>query len=377
MIALMLCACSANDRASVNLGDVEEYKKFLEKQDEIDAPDPFNAEPLSVNAVGKVRAQPDIAVITATIRAEHKNESQAFNDMSEIVNAVQDSLATQDVETGFTRVNSSRNFDQTCLNANQLSTFRQSEIQNDYRFNRNLEQRGDTETKRRIAKRRLPQQVCPAISIEVSTNMVIRIKPAEAAGDALSALTEAGAAETHLFGYDYTDYDALYQKAAVKAVKLAREKAEMIARRSGAALGEIESFTISRPARTSRFGPQPNVIRPANRYTGQAGSVVDRQTNRRKQTGQGFRGTSYGQYVPPPNASGADYDQDVPISATTASSGFTQFASIERQITSGTQTTTNALSMSLLSGPQTISVTANLSFDYETPLDDKIIVDGE
>ena len=373
----MLCACSANDRASVDLGDVEEYKKFLEKQDEIDAPDPFNAEPLSVNAVGKVRAQPDIAVITATIRAEHKNESQAFNDMSEIVNAVQDSLATQDVETGFTRVNSSRNFDQTCLNANQLSTFRQSEIQNDYRFNRNLEQRGDTETKRRIAKRRLPQQVCPAISIEVSTNMVIRIKPAEAAGDALSALTEAGAVETHLFGYDYTDYDALYQKAAVKAVKLAREKAEMIARRSGAALGEIESFTISRPARTSRFGPQPNVIRPANRYTGQAGSVVDRQTNRRKQTGQGFRGASHGQYLPPSNASGADYDQDVLISATTASPGFTQFASIERQITSGTQTTTNALSMSLLSGPQTISVTANLSFDYETPLDDKIIVDGE
>ena len=35
----------------------------------------------------------------------------------------------------------------------------------------------------------------------------------------------------------------------------------------------------------------------------------------------------------------------------------------------------NALSMSLLSGPQTIEVTANLAFSYETPLDGKVIID--
>ena len=39
--------------------------------------------------------------------------------------------------------------------------------------------------------------------------------------------------------------------------------------------------------------------------------------------------------------------------------------------------TTNALSMSLLSGPKTISVTANLSYDYETPLNGKIIIKDE
>ena len=39
--------------------------------------------------------------------------------------------------------------------------------------------------------------------------------------------------------------------------------------------------------------------------------------------------------------------------------------------------TTNALSMSLLSGPKTISVTANLSYYYETPLNGKIIIKDE
>jgi len=36
--------------------------------------------------------------------------------------------------------------------------------------------------------------------------------------------------------------------------------------------------------------------------------------------------------------------------------------------------TTNALSMSLLSGPQTITVHATLHYGYETPLDGKVIV---
>ena len=38
---------------------------------------------------------------------------------------------------------------------------------------------------------------------------------------------------------------------------------------------------------------------------------------------------------------------------------------------------TNALSISLLSGPQTISATANLSYTYETPLNGQVIVEPE
>ena len=38
---------------------------------------------------------------------------------------------------------------------------------------------------------------------------------------------------------------------------------------------------------------------------------------------------------------------------------------------------TNALSISLLSGPQTISAAAQLGYSYATPLDGKIIVDPD
>ena len=203
--------------------------------------------------------------------------------MSIIVNTVQDSLSDYDVETGFTAVRSTQEFDEECLNDNQSSRQRHNEIRQDFNFNDRLDRRGDTQIKRRTEKARLAQKVCSAQSIKVSTDMVIRIHPADTAGDALRALADAGTTQARLFGYDFKDYDILYQQAADKAVSLAKRKAEMIAHRSGASLGELESLIISRPAQTGRFGPQPNVIRSANRYNGQTGSVVERQTHKRGQ----------------------------------------------------------------------------------------------
>lgn len=251
--------------------------------------------------------------------------------------------------------------------------------------------------------------------------MVIRIQPADKAGDALRALAEAGAEESRLFGYDFTDYDALYQEAAEKAVTMARTKAEMIARTSGATLGGIESFSISRPARQGRFGPQPNVIRPANRYRGPSGSVVDRQTNKIKKNSPAAPAYStftcwdgsvvFGmEYCPPQPQpvmsmsanSSIGYDADDMVVVQEASTELVNVPpvyetvyedGIQRRIVKTPASvkervipaivksraelaqTTNALSMSLLSGPQTISATANLSYDYETPLDDKIIIE--
>lgn len=387
--ALLLTACSANKKADVDFGTVDDYQDFLVERAEKDAPIPFNAEPLQISAIGKVRAQPDIAVITAMIQAKNKNESEAMNETSKIINAIQDRLSDKQAETGFTGVISNRDFDETCLNANQLSRQRHEEINSDFYFNRRLDQRGDTETKRREGKTRLPQKVCPAQSITISTQMVIRIQPAEAAGDVLRAMAEAGAKETRLFGYDFSDYDALYQQAAEKAVTLAHRKAKMIARQSGGTLGEIESFSVSRPERQGRFGPQPHVIRPANRYRGPSGSVVDRQTNKRPNI---VRRTQIA-----PQAHFSCWDGTVVFNATQCPAQAAQAApqpfrvssevvpeSGRRSIPAGQLmalprvdniTTTNALSMSLLSGPQTISVTATMTYDYETPLDDKVILD--
>lgn len=436
--ALLLTACAPGGPVMVDLGDIDDYRDFLEERDEEEAPEVFKPEPLYVSATGKVRAEPDIAVITATISAKDKNESRAVDDMSKIINAVQAALEGQALETGFTGVNSRREFDEACLNANQAARQRQAQIQNDYWFNRRLDQRGDKEIKRRPAKTRIAQQVCEAQLIKVSTQMVLRIQPASAAGDALRALSDAGAEQARLYGYDFTDYDALYQDAASKAVSMARKKAETTARLAGAVLGEIESFSVTRPERTSRFGPQPNVIRPARRFQGQSGSVIDRKVNRRRGpqpppvnsyaqpqaamttcwdgtvvsnggycpaspvmddeivvTGTRGGAAGYGaametvvvqeastELVSVPATWETVYDNGVArrVVKTPASTVERVIPAVTKQQFRGAATggqTTNALSMSLLSGPQTISVTANLSYTYDTPLNGKIIMEGE
>lgn len=396
--ALLLAGCTAqshSDQVVLDLGDFEDYMYFMEDQGEVVDPVPFKPEPLVVSAIGKVQAQPDIAVITARIMAKDKNESRATAEMGEIINAVQTSLSGRNAETGFTAITSDRKYDPTCLNDNSFAWRRHREITQDYYFNRNLDQRGDTKTKRRFPKERVAQRVCMAQELEVATNMTIRIQPPEAAGDVLRALSEAGAENARLYGYDFTDYDALYQEAAAKAVALARQKAETVARVAGGTLGEIESFSVSKPDRTGRFGPQPNVIRPANRYQGQDGSVVDRH----------MEDESHRSFSPPspaPVVSNWDgTEEDVIVvtgtrRATKASpapepiavadfeaSGFVdQHAStLVSTVTQSAQLpqggNTNALSISLLSGPQTISVAARLGYNYETPLDGKIIIDPD
>ena len=413
--ACVLQAC-APKTVAIDLGDLEAYGDFLQARGEGEELKPFKAEPLNLTATGKVKAMPDIAVITATISAEDINESKAFSAMSERVNGVQTALSDRKVETGFTSLRSQREFDETCQNANRLAMQRQSQIQSDHYFNQSLDRRGDTITKRRAPKSRLPQEVCRAQSIKLSTNMVIRIQPASAAGEVLKALADAGAEKANLFGYDFTNYDKYYQEASEKAVDMARKKAEAHARLAGTKLGNIESFFVTPPTRTGRFGPQPNVIRSASRYQGATGSAIDRQVNERaipsvtKQNTQRKRfldsaptvasfscwdgsvvtsisgcptlpqTVNYvacwdGSTIMNGGSCPPEYGPELPAGnslssgrvSANASGGFISGGS-------GMINTTNALSMSLLSGPQTISVTATLSFNYETPLDGKVIM---
>jgi len=400
LAALLVTGCSVQDsseRVWLDLGDAEDYQEFLEDRGDVVVPVPFKPEPLFVSAIGKVQAQPDIAVITAKISAEDKNESRAVNEMGEIINAVQTALKGRNIETGFTAINSEREFDERCRNENRFAQRRHNEIRNDFYFNQRLDRKGDTKTKRRDPKPRVAQATCFAQAIKVSTNMVIRIQPADAAGDVLRALSDAGAENSRLYGYDFTDYDALYQEAAAKAVKLAREKAQTVARLAGGTLGEIESFSVSVPERTGRFGPQPNVIRSANRYRGDDESVIERHVE------------GYKDFSPPPKPRprGGNFSLDVaeeiivtatkrtskslaspaPISVEDAEpisfahEAKTQYSAQNTGYSVGAQSVgngnTNALSISLLSGPQTISVGAQLGYTYDTPLNGKIIIDSD
>ena len=76
---------------------------------------------------------------------------------------------------------------------------------------------------------------------------VVRISPADSAADTIKILTEAGVEQVNLFGYDFEDYDALYQNAAAKAVSDARTKAELISMRSGTELLDIVEFEVDPP----------------------------------------------------------------------------------------------------------------------------------
>lgn len=402
LVLMPLGACTKQaepERIAIDLGEAEDYRDFLEERGDVVAPVPFEPEPLFVNAIGKVQATPDLAVITAFITAKNKNESRAVDEMGGIINAVQEALKGQEIETGFTAINSNREFDELCLDENRFAQRRHAEIRSDYVFNNNLDEQGDTETKRRDPKPRVAQRVCVAQEIRVFTNMVIRIKPAEAAGDVLRALSDAGAENARLYGYDYTDYDALYQEAAVKAVELARVKAQTVASEAGGTLGEIESFSVSAPERQGRFGPQPNVIRPATPYQGQGGSVIDRHIEdskddapRRSRLNFGGGGSGQDTIVVTGSRIRSSNSTAAPVSISSIQAESAAFSNVADALvlvqdaggfTGGlddadsSNGTTNPLSISLLSGPQTISVAAELGYTYETPLNGKIIKDPD
>ncbi len=259
-LAVLMSACNPAGHVMIDLGDVDDYSEFLEDRDAKNAPEPFKANPLYVSAVGKVKAVPDIAVITARVSAKYLNESKAVNEVAEMINTVQERLKSKDIETGFTQLGSQVKRDEACQNANHLAQIRYSQIQSDYWFNKQLDTRGDKDTERRKIKPRLAKEVCEVTNIEVSSDMIIRVKPASEAGAVLQALGDAKISTARLFGYDFSNYDALYQDAAEKAVQATRRKAEMITRIAQTELGEIESFTVQGPNRTGRFGPQPNLI---------------------------------------------------------------------------------------------------------------------
>lgn len=402
--------------------DLNAYNIWVNSQKNKAADEGFDAIPLSVNATGKVKAVPDIAVITARVSAKDLNESKAMNEVSETINAVQLALKDSDVETGFTAMNSAVKLDQNCLNENFLAQQRYNEISSDYWFNKRLDDRGDEETKRRDMKPRLSQATCKVETVEVTTNMVIRVRPASDAGKVLNALGNANVSSGQLFGYDFSDYDSLYQEAAAKAVSGARKKAEMIARVAKTELGEITNFRVNGPSRTGRFGPQPNIV---NRHRGGAQGyapigaapvfetisepvVVQEASTELVTIPATYETVMETRVVQPQYTDGSGNfvpavtkqvsrrvvktparTQERVIPAVTktetrrvikhaagshAAGAFRGVSSSSYSSSAGSTTPqSNALQMSLLSGPQTVSVTAYLSYDYKTPIDGTIV----
>ncbi len=113
---------------------------------------------------------------------------------------------------------------------------------------------------------RLPTEICQVTHVTGRLSFTARINPAKKAPDFINDFTQAGVTEVSLFAYDFSDYDALYQKAAERAVANARDKATLIAERSGTRLKKVKSFSVSQPTRFGRFGPQNLAVVSQPRY---------------------------------------------------------------------------------------------------------------
>ena len=212
-----------------------------------------------------------------------------------------------------------------------------------------------------------------------------------------------------------------------------RPEGQTIANGAGATLGELVSFSVGEPEQRGRFGPQPRVIRPPQPDAGQRGPVMEHERARQRRAAQERRRSVPGaqtftcpdgtivtdvNYCPSRSFSSVTalsgenfngYAEDAAIdfdgfAGAEAAALFVQDAStaivtlpderrVERLIPSVTKTetvmgpngevtttgarvrrdTTNALAMSLQSGPRDIRVSATLAFDYDTPLTGVII----
>ena len=415
MTGLLICgsalaACNGphasldeEDISPIDQQKMAAFNAWLAEQKSEEPMNAFKPRPMSVSGVGRVKAAPDIAVITGTIKTKADQDDVAIDEAADIINAVQTAVKGQDVDFSFTQIRTSESRDPDCLARNVKANARYSAILRDNQYNANrqrqLEQGRDIKTKPRAPQNRLPRVVCPVTHIEATLSFAARVKPSAQAGNIINDLTAAGVNKVDLFGYDFSDYDALYKEASTKAVLDAKRKAELVAKTAGTQLTEIVSFAVDRPQRTARFGPQAMTITNHQNRNVAAGNYSQDQvvvTGARTYTPQssytGATTSSYSQ-IPQP-APVASYSSFSGYDGSSGSNNgqFTVFNGVSNQVVQSTNTIVNqtgeiltrvqvptqtsqntarnnALKMSLQAGQRTITVNARLNYLYKTPID--------
>jgi len=286
------CTAESNLNRAVNMArpmtyqDIQLHNNWVRIQQNAVKPKAFEGQPIHVSGVGRVEAAPNIAVITGLIEAASDADDIAVDKSAKIINAVQEALKDKDAALNFTNISAREKRDEDCQKHNIETGNRHREIQQDNQHNQRIknqiEQGVNTKSKPRKPKRRKSLKLCPVLETEARIGFVVRIAPADAAADVIKILTDAGVEDVDLYGYDFDDYDRLYQEAAAKAVTDARSKAELISARAGTQLLGITDFRVDAPDRTSRFGPQAIIISnhgnrsvAAGRYGAQNGAVFN------------------------------------------------------------------------------------------------------
>jgi len=402
LFCLVLAGCSASEKqltaddiSPIDYNKMAAFNLWLEEQKKDEPSNAFKPKPMQVTGKGRVRAVPDIAVITGTITTEADQDDTAIDEAAIIINAVQEAVKGQSVDLNFTQIRTSENRDTDCLARNGKSLARHYAIINDNNYNANikrqLEQGVDIKIKPRKPQKRIDSELCPVTHIEAKLSFTARVTPASEAGNVINDFTTAGVGQVDLFGYDFSDYDAHYKEASTKAVKDAKTKAERVAKIAGTTLTEIVSFRVDQPQRTTRFGPQAMIITSHKNRNVTPGNY---SFNDEIITTGG-----YAQPVPQPVVQAlpaySQVQRYTSSGASTPSSGYSSFngtstsynglppgnslpgetftRSGDHWVPTQNGVANNALKMSLQAGQRTITVNAYLNYIYETPIDGSIV----
>ena len=266
LLTLLLAGCGQSQGSSVVSLDAQDLEDFIDwkdyEQEDVEV-EPFKAKPIFVQGTGTVRAAPDIAVLTGVIKVQADIEHKAMDEAAQIMNRVQETIAGKSVDISFTGLSTVENRDEDCLRHNNRAVLRNNDISNDNWFNkRQLNRPKDVRQKLRPRKSRIAQKVCGVTHVETYVRFTAWVKPSGEVSDYITAFTAAGVEQVSLFGFDFSNYDALYKQAAEKAVANARNKAKLSARIAGTQLTTIESFSVTGTERRRRFGQQAMLISP-------------------------------------------------------------------------------------------------------------------
>lgn len=269
-ISLLFAGCGQNMGASsvtLDAQDLEDFIDWKDDQEEI-VVEPFKAKPILVSGTGTVRAAPDIAVLTGVIQTKADIEHKAMDEAAQIMNDVQAVIAGKSVDISFTGLSTVEKRDEDCLHYNLAALQRHNDISQDNWFNqRQLRLSKDVRQKLRPNKERITRKNCPVTHVETFVRFTAWVKPSGEVSDYITAFTTAGVEQVSLFGFDFSNYDALYKEASEKAVANARNKAKLSARIAGTQLTTIESFSVTGTERRRRFGQQAMLISPHGNRT--------------------------------------------------------------------------------------------------------------
>lgn len=389
LTVLLLAGCEAkSDEPEIvvffeDYQDWKDWKKEQDAQAEIEA---FKPSPIFVTGIGRSRGKPDIAVLSGAIKTKAEYDYAAVDEAGLIINKVQEAARGADIDFSFTQVATAEIRDPECLSHNRYAWHRHNDIIADNNFNMWLKQQPkENRQQPRKPKPRIAQKTCPVTHIEGYVSFTAWVNPVDKAGDYINAFTAAGVDKVTLFGYDFSNYDALYREAAEQAVLNAKAKAVMSAKTAGTKLTTLEQFWVGPTQRTTRYGQQAMIIsNHGNRYVAQR-KYHDTQSNVITARGNGYAAET-DEIVVTATKRSAGYTDTTPMAVMAPPTpmimpeagllGASQFNEPNMaDVTNIPQN--NALRMTMLSGGQTITVRAGLSFSYETPLNGKVIIQDD